>query len=240
MIEIRIFYDKEKSIELMQRIEDKFGAKSRKTARGAEMHVSDLTGCPLKPYCRIVGLEREFTKGAIGVMVFGIVAENMLGWTFPSEQLQYQSFIPSLKGEENIFGHIDIYEDYKFPLEVKASRKRVFKSKDIPHYWVEQLMSYMAMQNANTGWIIMFNVFSTVIMAFQIQMTADDIICWLITLTERATRIKDAVKKKDPLLLEPNAQEYNWCSYKKVCPRRLVCRDKYNELEAEKRKIKRK
>lgn len=223
---------------LMQRIEDKFGAASRKTARGSEMHISDLTGCPLKPYCRIIGLKREFTKGAIGVMVFGIVAENMLGWTFPAEQLQYQSVMPLLKGKENIFGHIDIYEDYKFPLEVKASRKRVFKAKDIPHYWVEQLMSYMAMQGANIGWIIMFNVFSTVIMAFQMQMTTDDIIGWLITLTQRSSRIKDAVKKKDPLLLEPNAQEYHWCPYKKVCPRKLPCRDKYNELEAEKRKLK--
>lgn len=222
-------------MELMQRIEDKFGAKSRKTARGTEMHVSDLAGCLLKPYCRLIGLEQEFSKSAIGVMVFGIIAENVLGWTFDKAMLQYQSYIPLLKGDENIFGHIDVYEDYKFPLEVKASRKSVFKASDVPQFWVEQIMSYMAMQGANHGWVILFNVFSTVIMAFQLQMTNDDILGWLVTLNHRANRVKMAAKKKDPLALEPVGSEYKFCSYKNVCPRKLPCKDKYKELEAIKR-----
>lgn len=229
---------------LMKRIEEKFGEQSRKQPRGSEMHVSDLTGCPLKPFCRLIGLKQNFTKGSIGMMVFGIVSENMIGWTFPNEQLQYQSSIPFVEGEENIFGHIDIYEDLKFPLEVKSSRKTVYKASQLPRIWVEQLMSYMAMQGATTGWIVMFNVFSATIMAFQLQMSNSDIMGWLITLTERANRIRktfEETKSKShfeaSLNLEPSGEEYFYCSYKKECPRRVACRDKWKEIEAEKKRL---
>lgn len=238
MIKIKIFYDKEKSMVLMKRIEEKFGEQSRKKPRGSEMHVSDLTGCPLKPYCRLIGLKQIFSKSSIGIMVFGIVSENMIGWTFPNEQLQYQSSIPFVEGDENIFGHIDIYEDFKFPLEVKSSRKTVYKASQLPRIWVEQLMSYMAMQGETLGWIVLFNVFAATIMAFQLQMSNSDIMGWLITLTERSGRIKLAFKKRNPMWLEPSGEEYFYCAYKKECPRRVACRDKWKEIEAEKKRLK--
>lgn len=235
---MKVFYDKDKSIELMQRIEDEFGERARKTARGEEMHVSDLTGCLLKPYCRLLGLERKMTKTIVGVMVFGIVAENMLGWTYPSEELQYQSNLWVLEKSENIFGHIDIYEDMKYPIEIKSSRKNVFKSNELPKYWVEQLMAYMSIQGSWKGWIIMFNVFSTQIMAFQVQMTAEDRLDWLIELNRRALAVRNAFKEKDCRLLDINPHEYEWCLYKDGCPRKEFCGDKWKELQSQKRKNK--
>lgn len=231
---VEIFYDKEKSMELMQRIEEKFGESSRRTARGSEMHVSDLTGCQLRPYCRVIGIPRETTKQQVGIMVFGIIAETILGWTFPKDQLQFPSNLSLLEGEENIFGHIDIYEKFIFPLEVKASRKNIFKRSEIPIYWVEQLMSYMAMQGATKGWLVLFNVFSCQIMAFQFRLSKDDILAWLITLTNRASIIKDAVRRKDPSNLEINPQQYEMCDYKHHCPRADECKRRHKDMQAEK------
>lgn len=219
----------------MQRIEEKFGATSRKTARGSEMHVSDLTGCLVKPYCRIIGLPRHHTKLQVGVMVFGIVAENILGWTYPRDELQYQANIWLLEGDQNIFGHIDIYEDKKYPLEVKASRKSIFKAKDVPDYWVEQLMSYMSMMGAEKGWMVIFNVFTTQIMAFQMRLSPDDILGWLITISERANKVRRAVDTKDPSDLPINPKIYNFCDYKNDCPRRSECHNRWKELERQKK-----
>lgn len=234
---MKIFYDSKKSMELMRRIEDKFGAKSRKTSRGQEMHVSDLTGCQMKPYNRMIGIPRKHTKLQIGVMVFGIVAENMLGWTFPADELQYQSNIWLLDGKQNIFGHIDIYENKRYPLEVKASRKSIFKARDIPKYWIEQLASYMSMQGANDGWIVLFNVFSTQVMAFKMQMTNDDILGWLITMNMRAGKIRRAVKAKNSDDLEINPLQYNFCDYKQDCPRANECRNRWKIIEADKKRL---
>jgi len=236
---MKIYYDKEKSMELMQRIEDEFGARSRKTARGTEMHVSDLTGCQCRPYCRISGVPRQTTKQQVGVMVFGIIAETILGWTRPQNELQYQSNFWLLEPNQNIFGHIDVFEDEKHPWEVKASRKSIFKSKDLPVYWVEQLMSYMTIQGAKKGWLILFNVFSTQIMAFRFNLTNEDILGWIVTLNERASKIRKAVNDKDPSNLEINPNQYSWCDYKHNCPRASECKDRWKDIKAKKARDKR-
>jgi len=235
---MKFFYDKDKSMELMQKIEDEFGARSRKTARGKEMHVSDLTGCQLRPYNRITGIPRNQTKQQIGVMIFGIVAETVLGWTYPKDELQYQSNLWLVKNDEGIFGHIDVYENKVHPLEVKASRKLIFRAKEVPVYWVEQLMTYMAMQSATKGWLVLFNVFSTQIMAFQMKLTTEDILDWLIVINKRASKIRKAADIGDPSELEINPLQYNWCDYKDDCPRADECKDMWKTIEAEKKAAK--
>lgn len=223
---MKFYYDKEKSMELMQRIEDKFAERCKQTSRGEEMHVSDLTGCQLRPYCRLVGVERIPTKQSVGTMVFGIIAEDVLGWTFPEDTLQYESSIGMLTPDENIFGHMDIFEKKIYCLEVKASRKSIFKAADVPIYWVEQLMSYMAMNGKQIGWIVIYNIFTTQIMAFRMMLTTAEILEWLIVLNNRAIAVRSAAKNKDCSTLIINPKQYGWCDYKKTCPRRSECREK--------------
>lgn len=226
-------------MELMKRIEDKFGEQSRHTARGMEMHVSDLTGCQLRPYCRILGIERHTTKTQIGVMVFGIVAENVLGWTYPKDVLQYRANLGVVGDDDNIFGHIDIFENYKNPLEVKASRKVIFKAAQVPIYWVEQLMTYMAFTSSNVGWMVIFNVFSTQIMAFKMILTNEDILDRIILMNERAITIRKATNLKDPSSLIINPNQYSWCDYRDNCPRGGECKERYKAMQKEKKKNKR-
>ena len=234
---MRVVYDKKKSEDLAQRILDKFGHEARKTSRGQEMHVSDLTGCQIKPFCRLTGIPRNATKTQIGVMVFGIVAENILGWTFPKDCLQYNANFPLLDKSQDIFGHIDIMEDRKFPIEVKATRKRIFKGADIPVYWAEQLMSYMAMHGQNIGWIVFYNIMSTQIIAFRMEMSNNDILDWIIVLNERAAKIRKAAIANDSSGLKVNPTQYSFCDYKQDCPRREECSDLFKQIRREKAKI---
>jgi hypothetical protein len=233
---MRIFYDKEKSMELMKRIEDKFG--ENKYQRGTEIHVSDLCYCLMKTYCRITGIEREQTKTSIGLMVFGIIAETVLGWTYPKEVLQYKSSMPMTSEEENIFGHIDIFEEFKYPFEVKASRKQVFMASQIPPQWIEQIISYMSMEGCQTGWIVIFNVFSTQIIAFQVNLTREDILDWQITLSTRRIQTLEAVKLKDPTKIPILADEYSFCDYRVKCPKGGECYKKNREIVKQKAKNK--
>ena len=233
---MRIYYDKEKSAQLMQRITDKF-TKEEIHRTGSEIHVSDLCGCEVKAYCRITGVEQKKTKQLIGLMVFGIISEFVLAETYPKEERQNLATLPFLTEEENIYGHIDIFEDMKCPMEVKGSRQRIFKATDIPKIWQEQLMSYMALKGAIVGWLIIINFFSTQIMAFCFEMKGDETMEWIMTLNNRARRIRKAVKSKDPSGLEIRGK-YGQCYYKTNCPRKNDCKDLWKEEQALKRRKK--
>jgi len=109
----------------------------------------------------------------------------------------------------------------------------------VPIYWVEQLMSYMSMMGAEKGWMVIFNVFTTQIMAFQMKLSPDDILGWLITISERANKVRRAVKIKDASDLPINPKLYNMCDYKKDCPRRDECHNRWKEMQKEKEKARR-
>lgn len=232
---MKIFFDKAKSEELTKRIETKFSEESHE--RGNELHISDLTTCLMKTVCRLIGLTREELKANVGLMVFGIIAENVIAWTYPADVSQFKSSMNLLKDEDDIFGHIDIFEEKKFPLEVKGTRKRIFRTKDLPINWAEQLMSYMAMEGADKGWLVIFNFLSCQLTAFRIEMTNQDRLDWIITLTSRANATKELAKEllekatnMHLTVLEIRPQDYSMCNWKKVCPRRDECKRKAKEL----------
>jgi len=234
---MQIFYDKEKSMELMERIQNKFGDENR-YERGTDIHVSDLCYCLMKTYCRLNGIERKQTKANIGTMVFGIIAETILAWTYPKDMLQYKSHMPMTSEEEDVFGHIDIFEQFKHPLEVKASRKQVFMASQVPIQWIEQLVSYMAMEGCNIGWIVIFNIFSTQIIAFKIVLSQQEIMDWLVILSVRRVQIMKAIKEKNPNGIPIKADEYGLCDYRFKCPRGEECYRKSREIADQKRKDK--
>ena len=232
---MKIFFDKQKSEELTKRIEAKFFEEY--IPRGNELHVSDLTTCLMKPVCRLIGLEREKTKASVGLMVFGIIAENVIAWTYPADVLQFKSSMNLLKDEDDIFGHIDIFEEKRFPLEVKGTRKRIFRTRDIPVNWVEQLVSYISMQGADRGWLVILNIISCQLMAFRIEMTNPERLDWLITLTSRADAVKKLAKEIierginiNLTILEIRPEDYSMCGWKS-CPRRDECKRKAKELK---------
>jgi len=233
---MRFFYDKEKSLEIMERITKKFEKRSASSRRGSEFHVSDLIWCPVGAYCRVTGVERQRSKTVIGLMVFGIIAEDVIVSCYDKREATFQENARIyLKKDESVFGHIDIFEHDVHPLEVKATRKRVFKASDVPIQWVEQLMSYMSMKGAIRGWLLIFNIFSCQTMAFQMILTQKYILGWIITLATRASNLKKAFSSKDPSHLEIAFKTHNTCDYKHDCPRREECKQKYKEWMKQKR-----
>jgi hypothetical protein len=235
---MKLYYDKAKAEEITRRIEEKFA--EDKHERGDDVHVSDLAGCLMKLFCRLIGLTREESKASVGLMVFGIITEQVIAWTYPEETWQYLSSMNLVTEEEDISGHIDIFELLKFPLEVKGSRKRIFKTQDLPINWVEQLTSYISMQGSDKGWLIIFNILSCQVMAFCMEMTQQDRLDWLITLANRRNKVVGSAKKykknKDPefLTIDIRPKDYTYCAYKKVCLRRDECKKKSRELSKKK------
>lgn len=218
---MRFFYDKDKSAEIEQRLIDRWDERQRQTTRGDEFHVYDVVYCSMKAYNRMTGVEKKFTKKSVGILVFGIIGGQILAECYPEDQREYTTDL-----QELVFGHVDVFEDFTFPLEGKVSRKRIFKRVDVPPKWVEQLMCYMAMTGSKKGWLVIINVFSVQISAFCLEMTSEDLISQLVVMSAKTNKIQQAVKNKDPFLLEIAVDECSNCGYKKKCVRYTRKRNK--------------
>jgi len=225
---MKIEYDAEKSKEISEKMYSKW-ARDRKPPRGEMLHSTDVVGCEVAPYNRLTGCEYYVTRKAIGFMVFGTVSGKILASLYPKEEREFTAVL-----EDLVEGHIDVFEKLKFPLEGKSSRKRIFRVNDLPQSWVEQIMNYMTMKNADVGWIVILNVFSIQICAFRIEMTGQDRLDWAIYLADKVNRIKDSAKNHDPSKLRINPEDYGNCRYKEHCSRRQECHSKWLELERKK------
>lgn len=215
---MKFYYDAEKTKELEQKLVDRWV--KTQLPRGNELHVYDVTYCNVKAYNRLTGVKPYFTKQVIGFFVFGVVSQKIIQELFPEDE---REFVPE-KFLKEIEGHIDVYELKVNPLEIKSSRKRIFKAKDIPQKWVEQLMSYMAKTNRNKGWLIIVNVFSCQLSCFCLELTDGELENQRVIMLYNATQILNAVKNRNPNNLYVSPKEYNACIYKKVCPRRGECK----------------
>jgi hypothetical protein len=252
MTELRVYYDKEKSAEVEKKLFEKWDETQRKgisrvvekemvhksTEHGTEYHVYDVIYCPMKKICRALGFEKKVTKKSIGLMLFGIVAQMLVQWLYPPEQREYQAMV-----YEIIQGHIDIFEDFEYPLEIKASRKRIFKRDQLPEKWVKQTMAYMAITGKKKGWILILNVFTCQVSAWCIEMTSKEILGQLVVMMHNATEIAKAIPTKDFDSLDVHPSEYQYCNYKHSCPKRKLCREKAKRmgyLEPYKKKAKKK
>lgn len=238
---MKIYYDKEKSAELEQKLIDKWfkteeikgkyriKRDERVAKRGKEFHVSDVVCCPLETYCRLLKLKRKFSKKSIALMLFGIVAQKLIQWLYPDEDCEYEAMIPDI-----VIGHVDVFEDQKHPMEIKATRKRIFKRDQIPQKWVEQLACYMAMTSSKIGWLIILNIFSCQVSCFCIEMTDEDVLGQLVLISTTVNERRRAANLERPTMLRPSAEQYEHCNYKRNCPRRADCKRKFDEIQKRK------
>lgn len=246
---MEIFYDKEKSAEIEQKLIDKWSKwegerkhyrvrrDEQVAKRGKEFHVSDVVCCPLQTYCRMKKFQRKFSKKNVGFMLFGIIAQKLFQWLYTEEECEYEAWIPDVA-----IGHIDIFEAGKYPMEIKSSRKRIFKRSQLPQKWVEQLVCYMAMTSSEIGWLVILNIFSCQVTCFCIKMTKEDILGQIVAMSTTVNERRRAVNLERPSMLRPDAEQYEFCYYKHVCPRRADCKRKYDSMKKreEERKLARK
>jgi len=228
---MRLYYDGEKTKELTEKLLQKFSQEKQKRTTSFPIHVSDLINCEMKFYCRMKGLKESHTRKSIGMMVFGIIGQTIVQQLFPDEEREFETKLENL-----VFGHIDVYEDKKFPLEIKATRKRVYKKQNIPEKWIKQLMAYMSMENKKKGWLVFLNVFTNQLSAFAVEMTEQELYAYNMFLVGKAYKFRNVLENGNYDKLEILPEQYEFCEYKHECPRREECRREWRRLKWEKKK----
>ena len=208
---IKFYYDKNKTAELEQKLQTYF--LDNQEERGDQLHVYDLIYCPVKAYNRLTGVPKKITKKDIGVLLFGAVSGKLVAELFPEDQREYETAL------KNIIGHIDIYENHDIILEVKSTRRRMFKRNQIPLFWINQLKIYMALENKNVGYLVILSIFSSQILCFHLELTDEELADKRLDCLLSAQKIREAVKTHNPNMLEPIYEQCRWCWYKK-CVRR--------------------
>jgi len=189
------------------------------------IHTYDVIYCQMKAFLRFKGVEKRVTKTSVGFMVFGIIGDFLIGDLYPKKHRHVKTGLHDI-----IVSEIDVLDSGLYPLEIKTTRKRVFRKSQVPQVWVEQLLTYMCEQNAQQGWLVLLNIFSGQIMTFKLEITQQEIEAQKIIILERARQLKEAVNNNDPSSLEPRPEEYSWCDYRYRCPKKGECQEQANKL----------
>jgi len=226
---IRIYYDKEKASELESKLFEKWG-KDRKDWSMHGYHISDLSYCPLRTYCRKTGIKQKITKKSLAFMIFGIIGEQVISSIFPPNQRQYKVDVNNL-----VFGTLDIFENHETPIECKISAKRIFKKEQLPERWCKQLMNYLVLVGKNRGWLLILNIFSRNFTTWSFEMDSGERLMQLEVLMHKITKFDNAIKNKNPDLLDIDPTEYSECGYKSGCPRKTECFRGHKKLQDKKK-----
>lgn len=201
---MQIYYDNQYTQELTERIEKKFWEENED--RGS-VHLSDLCHCPMKAWCRLVGLPNEKEDGSVGIMMIGVVGQGIIQDVYPEEQREYEP-------DKDLPSHIDIFADFKFPVEIKWSRKNVTRGTDIEKSWSYQVTGYMAKTNSLEGKMVIFNIISGRLNAFKVVMTQEELNQRLMEMNTLRDDIVVAVKTKNPTVLPIWEEECAKCTYR--------------------------
>lgn len=208
---MRLYYDSGKAEEIRNKLIKKF---MERQGHGNEVHLSDTCHCEMKAYNRLSGLvDPLYTAQIIGYMMIGLAGEEVLKMIFPPEQCEYESLdiVPS---------HVDVLEDFRWPLEIKWSVQKIFKAQDVPRGWLLQHMRYLAKHNANVGWLLIMNLFSRQLMAFKMVTDVDERMEQLQLIRDSKARILYAVSTGDTSNLIIIPKECSGCFYKPSKKRR--------------------
>ena len=231
---MRVFYDKEKTKEVNDKIWEIWGGNKKKFAETG-YNVSECSGCELKCFCNRTGQEQKVTRKAIGFLVFGIIAEEIVMKLYSAEERQYEANLNGL-----VWGHMDAYEDFTHAIEGKATAKRIFKAEHLPIKWVMQLINYITMSKSNKGWLYILDIWSRTLSAFCVEISDDDKLSQIEVLMDKVSRFDYAVETRYVAKLKMSPEDYGLCFYKTTCPRRKDCKEQYKILEKQKRQKKKK
>lgn len=205
---MQIYYDSKYTDELTEKITKKFLGEIEKRDK---VHLSDLCHCPVKVWCRLNNIVPLINEGSMGIMMIGMVGQEIMQGLYPPEQREYEPD-KNLPEEEQLPSHIDIFAELKTPVEIKWSRKAMYRGSDVSEYkpWVLQITGYMAKTNSVEGKIAIFNVISGKLNAFKIIMTEDE----LRQRREEIVELKKRIESNNIDVLEPWFEECKYCDYR--------------------------
>jgi hypothetical protein len=201
---MQIYYDSDKAKILNEKLFAHFNttAQNRTT-----VHLSDTVHCEMKCYNKLTGMKYAFDSGSAARMLFGQVGQELLQVLYSPEEAEY-----TIEGEIPL--HIDIFEELKYPIEIKWSGQKIYRASDIPEGWILQLMGYMALTNSTVGWMVIVNVLIRQLTTFKLIMTVEECGEQRQRISESRERILHAVKTGDSSKLIIKEDECYWCDFK--------------------------
>jgi hypothetical protein len=177
-----------------------------KTLGRVGFHRSDAISCPLTAYWRITGERKgEYRSRDVGILMLGEMAHIVLERGF-----EYQEKVVKV-GEVSVT--IDALMDGK-PIEIKTTRKNIYKKEDLPREWQEQLSIAMAVTEQDEGWLLIVNVITFAVLAFKFEMGPEEREMFRQAFVWQIISIADSIKQKKPELLKPKYDDCRFCYYR--------------------------
>lgn len=169
-------------------------------------HRSDAISCPLRAYWRITGeLKPVFRSSDVGILMVGTMAHHVL-----EEGFDYQEKVFDIAG---INVTIDALSG-KNPVEIKTTRKQIFRKDDIPRDWLEQLAIGMSVMGVDIGYLMIINIISFALTVWEFSMSAEEREVTKQAFIWQVLNIADSVEKHKPELLKPRYSDCHWCLYR--------------------------
>ena len=208
-----IYYDSEFSNELTEKLRLKFMETIEERDR---VHLSDTAHCPVKAWCRIIGLKPLINDRTIGIMMIGMVGQTIFQELYPPEWTEFE---PDLNLPEDMQtpSHIDIFlqePERTFPIEIKWSRRNVTRGGELSKSWIVQTTGYMAKTNSREGKLVIFNIMNGKIHVFKFLMTDEELEMRRNEIDACKENIEEAVREKDANLLIIWEDECKFCDYR--------------------------
>lgn len=211
---MKVYYDSEYTEELTQKIYEKFMEDAQDRNK---VHLSDTCHCPLKCWNRLVGIKPLPPDATgVGIMMIGVVGQEIIQNVYPEDWAEWEPD-KNLPEEEQVPSHIDIYvqeEDRQFPVEIKWSRKAIYRGTDIGKGWLMQTTGYMAKTMENEGKFVVFNIITGRLNGFKVLMTDAELRDRKNLIDTIKAEILKAVAEMNPMLLEPWEEECKYCPYR--------------------------
>ena len=187
------------------------------------VHVSDIVLCPRRSAERRLNPQpltmRElnfFTSGrAIGDII-AVLAKSDSGKWVAEHEVRFK----------NIVAHVDIYDSQNnIPIEVKSSRTKGLEKPKPFH--IEQLKCYMAMLNADKGYLLyqfLMNFEDKPFGEFEVNMTKEEREAQLLKMEKQGENFELALKEKNPMVCADifKNPDLNWLC--KDCPLYEKCK----------------
>jgi hypothetical protein len=169
-------------------------------------HRSDAISCPLRCYHRLVGdIKPEFRSRDVGVLMVGTMAHKILEEGFDAQEKDFE-----LAGIHVI---VDALAG-KYPVEIKTTRKRIYRKEDIPRDWIEQLAIGMGVMNVERGYLMIINIINFSLTVWEFTMNEEERELTRHAFLWQILNIADAVEKRNPSLLKPRYEDCEWCVYR--------------------------
>lgn len=215
---VELYYDSEYTDELNKRIAQKFWEENRHRDK---VHLSDTCHCPVKTYCRLIGLNPIRDDNSVGIMMIGVVGQEIIQAVYPEEQREFEPDA-ALPEDKQLPSHIDIFADMKIPVEIKWSRKSIYRGSDIGKSWFMQITGYMAKTYSTEGKMVIFNLITGKLNAFKVIMTEEELSVRLKEIDCIVNSINESVANKDPSCLEIWSEECQYCDYREARKRKTL------------------